>query len=74
MIIKVKVIPKSSQRKIIGFEGDVLKIKCTAAPEKGKANVEVIALLSKYYNVPKSSITILKGKTHSQKLVEIISI
>ncbi len=71
MIINVKVIPKSSQNKIVGFEGEVLKVKCTVAPEKGKANAAVIALLSKYYKVPKSAITILKGKTVSRKVVEI---
>lgn len=71
MIIHVKVIPKSSQNKIIGFENDVLKIKCTTAPEKGKANQAVINLLAKYYDVPKSSITILKGKSSSIKIIEI---
>lgn len=71
MIIRVKVIPKSSLNKIIGFEKDVLKIKCTAVPEKGKANAEVIALLSKYYKVPKSAITLLRGRTNSLKLFEI---
>lgn len=71
MIIKVKVIPKSSQNKIIGFEGEELKIKCTSAPEKGKANAAVIALLSKYYKVPKSAITILRGKTSTRKVIEI---
>lgn len=71
MIIQVKVITKSSQNKVIGFEGDILKIKCTAVPEKGKANALVIKLLSEYYQVPKSSIKILKGKTDSKKVIEI---
>lgn len=72
MIIKIKVIPKSSQNKIIGFEGELLKIKCIAAPEKGKANATVISLLSEFYNVPKSAITILKGKIDVRKIVEIL--
>lgn len=71
MIIKVKVITKSSQNSIVGFEGEVLKIKCTAVPEKGKANAVVVDLLSKYYKVPKTAITILKGKTDSRKVIEI---
>ncbi|MEC7839774.1 MAG: DUF167 family protein [Chlamydiota bacterium] len=71
MILKIKVIPNSSQNKIVGFEGEVLKIKCTATPEKGKANAAIISLLSKYYNVPKSAVTILKGETHTRKIIEI---
>jgi len=73
MILSVKVIPKSSVNKIVGFEGDVLKIKCTAAPEKGKANEAVVQLLAKYYGVPKSAVAIIKGKTGSKKVVEIKS-
>jgi len=72
MIIEVKVIPKSSQNQVVGFEGEVLKVKTTAVPEKGKANAAVIKLLSKYYKVPKSAITILKGHTSSKKIIEIV--
>jgi uncharacterized protein len=71
MIIQVKVIPKSSQNAIVGFEGDVLKIKCTAVPEKGKANEAVIALLAKHYKVPKSAIKIIKGASSSKKIIDI---
>jgi uncharacterized protein len=38
MIIKIKIIPKALRNEIVGFENEILKIKCTAAPEKGKAN------------------------------------
>lgn len=71
MIIRVKVLAGSSQNKVVGFEGDTLKVKCTAAPDKGKANVAIIALLADYYDVPKSMVKILKGKTNSIKIVEI---
>lgn len=71
MIIKVKVIPNSSQNKIIGFEDGILKIKCTSTPEKGKANQAVIVMLAKCYQVPKSSVKLIKGKTSSQKIIEI---
>lgn len=71
MIIQVKVITKSSQNVVIGFEENILKVKCRAVPEKGKANQLVIQLLAEYFNVPKTSIIILKGKTSSKKLIEI---
>jgi uncharacterized protein len=71
MIIKVKVIPKSSQNIVVGFEGDVLKVKCTAPPEKGKANASAIKLIAEYYKVPKSAVTILFGKASSVKLIEV---
>ena len=71
MKISVKVLPKSSKNEIVGWEGEILKVRLTAAPEKGKANEALIALLAKEYGVAKSNITILKGATSQRKLVEI---
>lgn len=74
MIIKVKVLTRSSVNQVVGFEGDVLKVKCAQVPEKGKANVAVIALLAQYYKVPKNSIKLLKGQSSSKKIIEIIGL
>ena len=74
MKISIKVLPKSSKNEIVGWEGDILKVRLTAAPEKGKANEALITLLAKEYGVSKSSITILKGATSQKKIVEIIGL
>ncbi|MCP5504234.1 MAG: DUF167 domain-containing protein [Chlamydiales bacterium] len=71
MKISVKVLPKSSKNEIVGWENDVLKVRLTAVPEKGKANEALISLLAKEYGVPKSAITILKGTSSQRKVVEI---
>lgn len=68
--IKVKIIPRSSQNKIIEEEG-YLKIKLTAPPVEGKANKALIAFLSKEWGLPKSKITIVRGKTSKNKIIEI---
>jgi uncharacterized protein (TIGR00251 family) len=67
----IKVIPKSSQTKIIEIKDDFLKIKLKAAPEKGKANAELIKFLSKHFKTAKSNINIIKGETGKNKIVEI---
>jgi uncharacterized protein YggU (UPF0235/DUF167 family) len=43
----------------------------TAAPEKGKANAAVVALLSETLGVPKSSIEIVRGDTSRNKTLRI---
>lgn len=68
---QVKVTPKAAKNEIIGWEGDLLKVRLTATPEKGKANNSLIALLSKKLKIAKSRIHILKGETSRNKLVEI---
>ena len=71
MDVKVKVIPKASKNAIVGFDGDVLKVKLTTVPEKGLANKALIDLLSKTFKIPKSAITILKGESSSSKILRI---
>ncbi|MFC1616033.1 DUF167 domain-containing protein [Patescibacteria group bacterium] len=43
-----------------------------AAPEKGKANAELIKFLSKNLGISKSQISIISGKTDQLKLIKII--
>lgn len=52
-------------------QGRALKISVTAAPERGKANEAVIALLAKEWGVAKSAISVVAGATGRRKLVEI---
>jgi len=69
--IAVKVIPNSSRSEISGWLGDVLKIRVSAQPEKGKANLAVIKVLSEALNVREEFVTILSGLTSPRKTVEI---
>lgn len=70
MIIQVKVFPKS-KKKEVSEENGVLKVHLNSAPEKGKANKELVAILAEYYKISKGRITILKGETARNKVVEI---
>lgn len=72
MKIRVKVKPNAKKEEIKKIEDDYFEIRVTVVPEKGKANKKVIEILSKYFKVPKSNITLLKGETSKEKLFEII--
>jgi len=71
MQIKLKVIPKSSQNKVIPQDNNFFKIKVTSAPDKGKANQQVIKLLAQHFKTSKSNIQIIKGLTSQHKVVNI---
>lgn len=73
MRIKIKVIPRSSKNEVVGEMADgTLKVKLTAAPVDGKANEELIALLSKHYGCPKRNIIIVSGATSTRKTIELV--
>jgi len=58
-----------------GAEGKtVLKVQITTAPEKGKANKDLIALLAKHWKIPKSAITIVRGEASRLKTLEITGV
>ena len=74
--LRLKVAPKAKRNAIGGWldEPDgsrMLKVAVTAAPEDGKANAAVIALLAKEFGVAKSAISVVAGATDRRKIVEI---
>ena len=71
MIINVRVIPRARVRKIFVAEDGSLRVYTNVAPTDGKANEAVIKMLAKHYDVPKSSISILRGATSHDKVVSI---
>jgi len=70
MNVEVKVIPNAKKKKIIK-EDNKLKVYVISTPEKGKANKELIDVLSDYYHLPKSSFSILKGRKDRNKIIKI---
>ena len=70
MRIAVKVIPRSSKNSIEWEQGN-LKVRLTAPPVDGLANEALIALLAERLALPKRAITIVRGTTSRQKIVEI---
>lgn len=67
--LSIVVLPRSSSNSVAGVTDGRLKIKLTSPPVDGKANVALIAYLSKLLKIKKSSIEILKGETSKKKTV-----
>ena len=71
MRIYVRVTPRAGKNEVLKISEGEYKVKVTAVPEKGKANDAMIALLAGFFDVPKSSVSIIGGKSTRVKLVEI---
>jgi uncharacterized protein (TIGR00251 family) len=69
--LPVKVVPCASRSKVAGWLGDELKLRVSAPPEKGKANLAVEHLLATVLNLASEQVNIIKGRTSTHKLVEI---
>ncbi|MCD6320129.1 MAG: YggU family protein [Candidatus Desulfofervidaceae bacterium] len=74
VILQVKVQPKAKKDEIVGLEGQALKIKVKAPPEKGKANQACIELLASFLGIPKTRIKLLRGETSRQKVFSLLGL
>ncbi len=70
MIIKVRVIPHARQNKITVDADGTVRVHTVAAPSDGQANDAIIKMLAKYYDIPKTSIKIVRGNTSRNKIIE----
>ena len=70
LLITLKVHPSSTQKKIVITE-HAFDIYVMEPPDKGKANKAVIKFLSKYFDVPSSSFSIIKGHKSKIKIISV---
>jgi uncharacterized protein (TIGR00251 family) len=73
LLLDVKATPKAAREEVAGVRNGALLVKVTAAPEKGKANAAVIALLAKEIGVPKSAFELVSGDTDRNKSFRLVS-
>ena len=67
--IDVKVHPRS-KKSVVEKNGDGYKVWVQAAPEKGKANREMIKLLAEHLGLAPSQIRLVRGeKSRNKSLV-----
>lgn len=71
MRLYVKVAPKASRNAVTGWVGDRLKVCVRDAPERGKANAAVEAVVAAALNLPAGRVRIVSGQTSSRKWLEI---
>ncbi len=70
----VKAVPGSSRDRIQGLYGDALKIAVAAAPERGKANEAICALLASALLVPERHVSVIAGSTSPRKTLRVLGL
>lgn len=73
LILEVRVQPRASKDEIVGFQGERLKIRITAAPVEGQANRHLVRLLADVFGVPQRDIVLLSGENARNKRFRIVA-
>ena len=66
-VFSVQAHAGAKRNEISGIKCDILKVSVTQAPEKGKANKAIIAVLGKELSLRKSQLDIIAGETSRRK-------
>lgn len=71
MRINVRVIPRAKINRVEVQPDGTVRVHTTTAPTDGKATNDVIKMLAEHYDVPKTSIKLVRGATSRDKVFEI---
>jgi uncharacterized protein (TIGR00251 family) len=71
MRIYIKVIPRSSRNLVEKISEGEYRVHLNAPPVDGKANEALVKLLAEHFDVAKSVISIVGGKSTRRKMVDV---
>ena len=71
MLVKVKIFANTGKREVIQKSEDVFEIKVKEKPIMGRANNEVIRILSDFFKIPESNIKLIKGFKTRNKIFSV---
>ncbi len=69
LTFEIQVTPHASRAEITGLQDGMLKLKVTAQPVEGAANLACVKLLSKTLELRRSQLEILVGEKSRKKVV-----
>ena len=71
VLIPVRAQPGASRDRISGEYDGALKIAVSAAPERGRANAAIAAVLAKTLGVRRAAVTLVSGATSRNKVFRV---
>jgi uncharacterized protein len=70
MKVEIKVFPGASREEIVEKDGKI-KVYVNPSPDRGKANSRVIELVAEKFGVRKKDVSIFRGETSRNKILEV---
>ena len=69
--LKIHLLPRASRDEICGLQGDAIKVKVTAPPIEGKANMALQKFIAKKLHLASSQVEIMAGQRSREKILRI---
>ena len=73
--LKVRVSPKALRGEVVGWMDDgALKVRVVAAPEAGRANIELLRLVAAELDIPVRNVILAGGSGSTNKFLRIVGL
>jgi uncharacterized protein YggU (UPF0235/DUF167 family) len=73
--VKVRVSPKALKGEVVGWMDDgALKVRVVAAPEAGRANIELLRLVATELDIPVRNVLLAGGSGSTNKFLRIMGL
>jgi uncharacterized protein (TIGR00251 family) len=69
--LRFRVVPGAGRSEVVGRYGEAWKVRVGAAPERGRANEELLKLLSRQLGVRPAELSVVSGRARRDKVVEL---
>ena len=70
-LLALKAVPNDPRNAVMGWLGDVLKVKVHAPALEGRANAELCDFLADQLQLPRRAVSVARGETSRHKLVRV---
>jgi uncharacterized protein (TIGR00251 family) len=71
LVLRVRVTPGAPKSELRGVRDGELWVRVAAAPEKGRANLELVRYLAGLLGLPRSAVTLASGETSRHKRLSL---
>jgi uncharacterized protein (TIGR00251 family) len=72
--LRLRIAPGARRAEVVGRLGESWKLRVRAAPERGRANDEVVALLAGILGLSSTDVRVVSGTSSRDKLVELVGV
>jgi hypothetical protein len=70
-LLSVRVQPRASRDEIVGWQGDTLRVRVSAPPVEGEANMAIRRLVARALGVAPGSVELVRGDRSRDKVIRV---
>ena len=70
--IRIRLTPRGGRDSVVGWEGEVLRVRVAAPPVEGRANEALLNLLARHLAVPRRDLILTHGAASRHKTVVVV--